>query len=239
MALVAQHLTESRPRFADTPAKSRSSKPLDALVDRMMSKKPDDRYAAYADLVAAMEALSPQISRPAGFWARGFALALDAFLLALVANALESLLPFGGGGAWFLGLAAVYGVVAHGRWGRTLGKAALEIEVICADGVGRPGYRRALIRFIVQWLPVYVGSLLSSFAALTVSTNDNVVNITANAITAVAVARLPIEGLVAAVRDPQKRTSWDRLSRTQTRYLRSGASQDEHRPSDSLATTAV
>ena len=42
------------------------------------------------------------------------------------------------------------------RWGRTIGKALLAIEVVPAHAGGPPGLRRAAIRFLAQWGPPYV-----------------------------------------------------------------------------------
>ena len=47
--LVAQHLEEARPRFAD------GSAVLETLCDRLMAKRPADRFASYAELLASLE----------------------------------------------------------------------------------------------------------------------------------------------------------------------------------------
>jgi eukaryotic-like serine/threonine-protein kinase len=47
--LVAQHLDEARPRFAD------GSAVLETLCDRLMAKRPADRFASYAELLASLE----------------------------------------------------------------------------------------------------------------------------------------------------------------------------------------
>ncbi len=47
--LVAQHLGEPRPRFAEDTAH------LEALCDRLMAKRPVDRFASYDELLASLE----------------------------------------------------------------------------------------------------------------------------------------------------------------------------------------
>ncbi|MEO8703156.1 MAG: serine/threonine-protein kinase [Kofleriaceae bacterium] len=50
--LVAQHLGDTRPRFAGDSAL------LEALCDRLMAKRPIDRFPSYAELLAALEPLA-------------------------------------------------------------------------------------------------------------------------------------------------------------------------------------
>jgi len=47
--LVAQHESDTRPRFAD------GSEALEAVCDRLMAKRPADRFASYAELLASLD----------------------------------------------------------------------------------------------------------------------------------------------------------------------------------------
>ena len=107
----------------------------------------------------------------AGLWARSAAFGIDLALVGLMRGALEFVVqPREDFGVMGL-LVLVYFAGCHGLWGRTLGKAALELEVVVA-GEGGPargiGLSRALWRWAIQWAPPGVVSSRPR------STNSNV-----------------------------------------------------------------
>jgi uncharacterized RDD family membrane protein YckC len=184
-----------------------------------MAKEPGARFQSYDDLIGAMDNNSPVRTRPAGFWVRAFALALDALVLLLLTLPVDLLLPDDFDLLVFGGLALVYSIGCHGRWGRTLGKAALEIEVIETERQGRPRYRVAAARFAVQWGLVF---LLAGIAALAepLGAPEGVENGAAIALAVTLLLLYPIEGVWAAWSVPGSRTFWDRAAGTQVRYRR-------------------
>ena len=109
------------------------------------------RYATYDDLLAALDAAAPERIEHAGFWTRGAAAGIDLALASLLIGAL-------GGFGLVVFIASI--AVAHGLYGRTLGKYLLRIEVQRLDG-GRLGIPRALARtFAGLWLPFLVALLI-------------------------------------------------------------------------------
>jgi uncharacterized RDD family membrane protein YckC len=124
--------------------------PMERLVDRMMAKEPSRRFDSYDELLAALRAARPGARRHIGFWKRGAALGLDALVIGALALAV----------GWFAApVAAAYFLVAHARWGATLGKRALKLRV--TDARGAPlGWRAAAIRLAVfAWGPLAWGAL--------------------------------------------------------------------------------
>jgi uncharacterized RDD family membrane protein YckC len=109
--------------------------------------------------------------RPAGFWRRVFALLIDLGLVwllfrveDLVAALLArwDLLARAFDHTFALVVPVAYFVVAHGTWGRTVGKALAGVRVVGASGEGL-GYPRALGRqfaWVLSALPLLVGFLM-------------------------------------------------------------------------------
>jgi len=115
----------------------------------------------------------------AGFWRRGAALGVDLMWLFCVGGALTWLL-FGLPLPWGVAaspkvlaaqtlhelLPAAVFVVGWARWGCTPGKLLLELRVVDARGGGRPGWTRALIRYLgylASALPLGLGFLWAAF----------------------------------------------------------------------------
>ena len=122
-------------------------------------------------------------------------------------------------GLVFFSLALVYSVVSHGRWGRTLGKAALELEVVSVVNHQPPGYRFAAARFAAQWGLFYfaIGAKLITDALWM---SNRALDIITSIAIMLAIMLLPLEGALASWLTPHKRTLWDRMSRTIVRYRR-------------------
>jgi hypothetical protein len=121
---------------------------LDALVMRMLQKRPDQRFASYADLRLAIAAARTRRAIPAPPMPRAMAFTIDFVLFGMTA-ALASELTIGI--AW-PAFALVLGII-EGRWGRTPGKKWMRL---CAVGpFDSPiGYRRAIVRNEVKmWGP--------------------------------------------------------------------------------------
>lgn len=218
MAIVAKHLADPRPRLTKAP-----NTPLgmvDTLVERMMAKRPEDRFATYEELTGAMELLSPRCSRPAGFWVRSFATLLDLIFLQLVLlpgdlvlRLFDRQVPEA---SWYV-LAPLYFVLTLHRWGATVGKKALDIEVIALADGRPPSYGQAAIRFFSQWgLLIVLGTILSRFIA-----DDGHATYRELVLGAVILGSVLLPTFALAWASLKKRRPfWDRLSRTMVRYRR-------------------
>lgn len=113
--------------------------------------------------------------RNAGFWRRAAAFGVDALWLFSLSGVIAIFLTgqpwpgFGEGGAFTTlaavireALPAVVFVIGWGRYGRTPGKLLLDLRVVNARTGERPGYLRALVRYIgyfVSALPLGLGFL--------------------------------------------------------------------------------
>jgi len=217
MAIVSRHLTETRPRLEPRRSARRGPAPIDALCDRMMAKEPDGRFTDYDDLLTTIENASPARTRPAGFWVRAFALTLDLLFVQIMTMALGVVLPVSSSMV-FGCVALVYSVLCHGRWGQTLGKAALEIEVAPAERPGPPGFSTAAMRFLAQAGLLYMlagAALLCQALSL-----DTMTSVVYGITVAVVLLLYPLEGALTAWLIPNKRTLWDRASGTRVRYRR-------------------
>ena len=142
LAVIAKHLSSPVPELKtlrpDVPPA------FAAVIERLMAKKPEERFAGYDDLIAALEACAPKATNYAGFWTRGAAALIDGILALVLVYALG-----------FAGVAIdiVYFTLAHAYLGRTAGKYLLSIEVVRPDGA-RLGLARAALRTLVgYWLP--------------------------------------------------------------------------------------
>jgi serine/threonine protein kinase len=213
LQVVARHLSDPRPRLT---AKRRFRRPpsdalADDLIERMMAKRPDDRFASYDDLLATMERLSPTFTRPAGFWVRALAFGLD-FLVALLLTLPIEMLLGGNSDDFVLLVGAIYSIVTHARWGRTIGKAALDLEVVPWERAGRLGFLTAAKRFLFQCGLTYLlfgAGWLLEFNGLPGGEAAGLLGL-----------GLPIINGLVSVFSPGKRTFWDRHSGTLVRYRR-------------------
>ncbi len=149
LAVISKHLTEPPPRLAGLAPRVPTR--LAAIVERLMSKDPEARYASYEALTEALEAAAPERVRHAGFWVRGAAVAIDVML----ASAVIGLLGMIG-----LGLHLAYVTIAHATRGQTLGKFLMSLSVRRVDGRSL-GFGRSLVRTIASlWLPFFAGLVI-------------------------------------------------------------------------------
>jgi uncharacterized RDD family membrane protein YckC len=224
LQLVSKHLTEPRPHL---PAATRGrDRGVDDLIDRMMAKEPAERFQDYDDLIAAVDQISPAASKPAGVWVRGFAAFVD-FLLVIIASALLALassalvgLPEPVDDLLLFAIVAVYGIGATGRWGRTAGKALLELEVVPEGRVGRPGWRRAALRFLAQVGPFFLGVGVVHVRDLV---DEEGVTGLILVFAGIGLMVTPLLLGALAVLRADRRTLWDRVAGSRVRYRPGGA----------------
>lgn len=150
--LVNSHNLEAVPNIRQyspqTPRVVRS------ILERLLSKRPEDRYADYDALLKALERARPRRVTPAGFWVRAVALFIDMIVAALLAAPLQWWLP--NEGLVFLGVLGAYLWLALTWQGTTAGMWMLRLQTYNED-LAPPSWRRALVRVALQfWGPLGV-----------------------------------------------------------------------------------
>ncbi len=217
--LVSLHATAVRPGVAGKRRSlSRTEiRNVDALCARMMATDPAQRFASYDELLLALELASAAETRPGGFFARSLAAGIDAVLVLIVyalgvfaVRGAVGNINAGGGDALIPAILFVYTAVLHARWGRTAGKAIVELEVVDVDTGQRPTWQRAFARSAI---PLGLPAILALLEAANTPASwifETVGN----------VLFLSMFGFLfaAAVSYPSKRTIWDRAGRTLVRY---------------------
>ncbi|CAN5922031.1 hypothetical protein BH11MYX4_BH11MYX4_27970 [soil metagenome] len=169
-------LTGARPA-AGEPVTLHGVSPLTrGLVNRLLAPLPDDRFATYGDLRAAIVRAKGVRSVPAPLASRAAALVIDLLAFGLlvgmvstfarlIARALvgsDALHALSGALAW--PLAAVLLGVVEAVFGTTLGKKLLRLRTVDARDSGRPGLGRSVARSLVKMTPLFgtsVGMLVA------------------------------------------------------------------------------
>jgi uncharacterized RDD family membrane protein YckC/predicted Ser/Thr protein kinase len=222
--LVDLHTSSDRPRYLRRQVGKRDIELLDGLTDRMMAKRPDDRFASYEELIAELDFVEPSAARPAGAAVRGLTLFLDLILVLIVFGL--AMLGFAALGMepdetlanrllWLVWLP--YQIVTIGRWGATLGQRLVGLEVVVRDRRRGTGAWRATIRTLVWWGPVVTLLAISDmFEVAGYRFWEQGFSIAAVALGVIEVLHLAW----VSWRSASGRTLWDRAAGTQVRYLR-------------------
>ena len=223
--LVTLHATATRPTLPRRGQPPTQIGAIDSLCARMMAPRPEDRFATYDELLRAIELVSAVYTRPAGFSARTIATGIDFGLVTIAVGlvlALASLfdVPRVKGVVVMLPAFAAYQALTIARWGRTAGKALLELEVVDVDTARRPSLasasRRALATYGPPWLALWTNDVFA-LAGIRLP-NDASALLTAG-LGAFAILAL----LYASARRAGKRAFWDRVAGTMVRYRTSRA----------------
>ena len=193
---------------------------LCTIVERMMEKKPAERFDSHDQLIAALEAAAPGAVRYAGFWVRGAAAAIDAAIAGLAVAAIG----WPGLVIYLAGLSLM-----HTIWGRSLGKYLLALKVQSVDG-SDPSWNRALARTVLSmWFP-FVAALVILLTGGVAPLVDAVERmqpaeldalrglVTAVVVGNAALSMLYFAGLVLAAVHPQKRSLHDLVAGTVVVY---------------------
>jgi uncharacterized RDD family membrane protein YckC len=212
------HASAPRPVVA-IPTQARTTAALGELCARMMAPNAADRFASYEELLAAIDVLTASRTRPAGFWARGVAAVLDlcvvslATAAAMLVAALVASGPNVVAAVYVMPALAIYHAVCVRRWGRTIGKALLELEVVRADTGERPTWAQAARRSAALFaLPIAF-----AIGTAVVDKDTPVGFIVSYLNVACYVVLVGVLALAAAARHA-KRAPWDRMSGTLVRY---------------------
>ncbi|MCB9595779.1 MAG: protein kinase [Sandaracinaceae bacterium] len=150
MAVVAKHLSEDLEPLAKRAP--HVPPPLAKVVERLLEKKPQDRYADYDALIADLEAAAPEARAYAPFTTRAFSVLGDFVLAGLLIGFL----------GW-IGLIIYLSIVTigHGWRGQSPVKFLLGIEVRRDNGE-KLGWLRAAARTLVSlWMPMLAGATLA------------------------------------------------------------------------------
>jgi uncharacterized RDD family membrane protein YckC len=134
---------------------------VDDVLRAMTAKDPAARVPSMRDVIRLLDGLRPRAVVPAPLLARGFALLLDAIVFGIGAAGIRMLLSVLAGFAGLSGLGALIGgsldfalllllqpVMEH-RYGASVGKLLLRLEVVREDGA-RPDLPALLRRFLVR-----------------------------------------------------------------------------------------
>jgi hypothetical protein len=215
--LITLHASAARPALPRGTHGRIASATVNALVARMMAPKPEDRFASYDDLLRAIEIVSTQHTRPAGFWVRTIAMSIDFTLIMLpVALGCAAIGIEGVSGTLGFAVTALYLTLAISRWGMTIGKALFELEVVAIDTASRPSLFRSAKRELAL-----VGVPLAINVAADILKQLDPKSLTLELVKIAG----PVSVLVlffllayASIRTPGKRAPWDRASGTMVRY---------------------
>lgn len=228
-AVLSQQISGTRPPVVTPEAgrRQRDTALINQLCDRMMAKRPGDRFASYEELLAALDQLSPNRTREAGFWVRFAAAAFDFVFALFLALPLTGIWDYlvskplhresASGWLPFL-LCAFYEIAQHARTGQTWGKRLFEIEVVRTDGAGRVGWGRAALRFFVQW-GISIGALFGLSMVDDWKLPDSV-ELVVYAVLLILLFCGPLGLGAIAMRRMRGGTVWDAVARTRVLYRR-------------------
>jgi uncharacterized RDD family membrane protein YckC len=226
-ALETSHRSSPRPHIAAAGRRLRSLQHLDGVVTRMMSVAPAGRHADYDALVRDLERVSPARTRPAGAFVRSSAMLIDLLAVALVFGLPVALIPKAlgyevvDGNFVFLVTGPPYFILAHRRFGGTLGRWVLDIEVVSLATLARPSLREVTLRYLAEYGLASFGLLLQLIGYLA---GISLLRHIAGLFIFFGFFLPPLELVRASLRTPDARTFWDRFSGTLVRYRTRGLS---------------
>jgi uncharacterized RDD family membrane protein YckC len=221
IATITKHVTEPPPgpdAFGEAPPQ------VVRLLQRMLAKKPDDRFATYDDLLAAIDAARPRAVTYAGVPTRAAVSVVDQVSFAVLVALLK---------AWAIPLFALYITAAIAWRGQTLGDRFFRVVVTREDG-GRVAPWQALLRHVVcHWLGAVIGIeyfAINGWTGLTGYLHESARIVRTDSMTHPAFlvgaalvwngvfVALYAMGMAAAVIDKRKRTLHDRVAGTVVTY---------------------
>jgi len=219
-ALATLHATAARPPLPRRGQPRTQIGAIDALCTRMMAARPEDRFGSYDDLLRAIELASIAHTRPAGFWARSVAMSIDFILLGILTASIQAIANGVSDGisipmAVTLPFFALYHTLAVARWGTTVGKSLIELEVVDLATASRPRLGRSAKRALAM-LGVTCSTSLIGFAAE--SFDNQLTKNIATSGTALSILVGFLLLLYASARVSGKRALWDRIAGTMVRY---------------------
>jgi hypothetical protein len=157
-AMLQLHREAPRPEIPGEAAPWR----LRHLIREMMDPDPQKRPGSYEDLLDRLESLRSKPRVAGGLVPRAAAVAVDAMLIAPLGQIAAAALGLSQRAAAQIGLLlfAVYYVLCHRVWGKTIGKRLLGLRIV---GTTRPvRVSNLLLRFAVEfWGPLVAVAIIS------------------------------------------------------------------------------
>jgi uncharacterized RDD family membrane protein YckC/predicted Ser/Thr protein kinase len=234
--LLSKHETAARPTVPRKGQRRVQVGVVDAILVKMMAAKPADRYASYEELLRALDLASDSESRPAGFWVRSVAMALDFAAVAVITGGIQLVLasfdltvedvPI-----LFPALALMY-AYALAKAGRTFGKTVMELEVVDVDTLKKPTLARAIRRSLMMFgLPILIELIEPFVPSEPSSAEGGGITIGGDLLGGLVVLWIVlclINLMVASLRASGRRTLWDRVARSMVRYRTTRRSLADH-----------
>lgn len=174
--LLARVLDNAAPSLRDSGLETHTE--LDRVIAKCLKKAPGDRFASYDELRTALLPLSSRVPTPATLGSRTLAAVLDYLVLAIVLTPISLFLfssqasvaqgePFPGFSAV---IASVFGIstqffyfaLSEWRYGKTLGKRLLGMQVVQAGG--RPTLATAALRSLLFTIPPVLPGHIGRYA---------------------------------------------------------------------------
>jgi serine/threonine protein kinase len=223
LQLASLHATALRPTVPRGRAPRAQLSALDTLCSRMMAPRAADRFASYDELLHAIDLASLARARPGGFVARVVAATIDSLVLAVpvllvIGLALKYLASNSyevNGSPISLTAIAVANTLALARWGRTPGKALLELEVVSVADGARPTLMQALVRTAAQLGLAIAGSWFAGFGDML---DSHPLHALGDVLMTLGVIAAPLVLLASALFGANRRAPWDRVAGTMVRY---------------------
>jgi predicted Ser/Thr protein kinase/uncharacterized RDD family membrane protein YckC len=216
--LLELHSTALRPALPRRGRETKRLPALDELCRRMMAAEPAARFASYDELIDELDRATPSVTRPAGVVARTAAAMLDLMIMAPFAI-ISELVPYHlvfDSTVVALPALWLYATVVTWRYGRTLGKALLDLEVISCGTDRRLTLGQAMLRHAL-----ILGPLTVMIAVKPLTRGYEPIDTIASVFAVLALAWGVAAQAWASLRRPDKRTLWDLASRTMVTYRRS------------------
>ncbi len=173
--LLARVLDNTAPSLKD--AAMDAPPELDRIITKCLKKAPGDRFASYGELRDALMPLSSRVPTPATLGSRFLAAAIDYCLLSIAISPISIWLfasrtsispgdPLPGFSSVTASVAGVsiqflYFALCEWRYGKTLGKRMLRLQVIQGDS--RPSLAAAVMRSLLFIVPPVLPSIVAGF----------------------------------------------------------------------------
>jgi uncharacterized RDD family membrane protein YckC len=220
--LITLHASATRPQLPRRAAPRTRIGAIDALCTRMMAARPEDRFASYDELLRSLEIVSLSYTRPAGFSARVIAQLIDFSLVSLVVGSLGSTIAEWRGYqlhtmSLIMPALALYHIAFTRRWGRSIGKALLELEVVDVTTATRPTLGAIARRSLWLFGP-WIASATATAVADMLNERGGLLDTIGVGLGILWVVVALVSLTLGVARGAGKRAGWDRFSRTMVRY---------------------